>query len=301
MRSTLSPSDKRKAFRRALSSGKIIRAPGAFLPLVAIEIERHGFEAIYLSGAVLAADLGLPDIGLTTMTEVADRAEQFARVTNLPIILDCDTGFGEPMNVARCVEIMESRGIAALQIEDQEMPKRCGHLDGKTLVSTEDMLRRIRAAAEARRDPDTVIIARTDAFASEGIGGVIARSKAYVEAGADVIFAEALTGAEDWKTATDAIPAPLLANMTEFGKSDLLGAGELETLGASVVIYPVTLLRLAMGTARRSLAEIADTGTQTGLVDAMQTRAELYDLLDYEAFNRFDSSLYNFKLRSEED
>ncbi|MEL7151144.1 MAG: methylisocitrate lyase [Pseudomonadota bacterium] len=301
MRRTLSPTDKRKAFRRALSSGTIIRAPGAFLPLAAIEIERHGFEAIYLSGAVLAADLGLPDIGLTTLSEVADRAEQFARVTNLPIILDCDTGFGEPMNVARCVEIMESRGMAALQIEDQEMPKRCGHLDGKTLVSTEDMVRRIRAAAEARRDPETVIIARTDAFAGEGIEGVIARSNAYVEAGADVIFAEALTGAEDWTAATKGIPAPLLANMTEFGKSDLLSADALQALGASVVIYPVTLLRLAMGITRRSLAEIAATGTQTGLIDQMQTRAELYDLLDYEAFNRFDSSIYNFTIRSEGD
>jgi len=301
MRSTLNPSDKRKAFRRALSSGKIIRAPGAFLPLVAIEIERHGFEAIYLSGAVLAADLGLPDIGLTTMTEVADRAEQFARVTNLPIILDCDTGFGEPMNVARCVEIMESRGMAAVQIEDQDMPKRCGHLDGKTLVPVDEMLRRIRAASEARRDPDTVLIARTDAFANEGIDGVIARSKAYVEAGADVIFAEALTGANDWAAATKAIPAPLLANMTEFGKSDLLRADELQALGASVVIYPVTLLRLAMGTTRRSLAEIAQTGTQSGMVSAMQTRAELYDLLDYEAFSRFDSSIYNFTLRSQDN
>ncbi|MEL6645411.1 MAG: methylisocitrate lyase [Pseudomonadota bacterium] len=300
MRRTLSPSDKRKAFRRALASGKIIRAPGAFLPLVGIEIERQGFEAIYLSGAVLAADLGLPDIGLTTLTEVADRAEQFGRVTNLPIILDCDTGFGEPMNVARCVEIMESRGMAALQIEDQEMPKRCGHLDGKTLVGTDIMLRRIRAAIEARRDPDTVIIARTDAFASEGIDGVIARSRAYVEAGADVIFAEALTGADDWRAATQAIAAPLLANMTEFGKSDLISADALQALGASVVIYPVTLLRLAMGTTRRSLAEIAETGTQTGLIDAMQTRAELYDLLDYQAFNRFDASLYNFTLGSEE-
>ena len=301
MRTTLSPSDKRKAFRRALSSGKIIRAPGAFLPLAAVEIERHGFEAVYLSGAVLAADLGLPDIGLTTMTEVVDRAEQFARVTNLPVILDCDTGFGEPMNVARCVEIVESRGVAAVQIEDQEMPKRCGHLDGKTLVSTQDMQRRIRAASEARRDPDTIIIARTDAFASEGIDGVVARSKAYAEAGADVIFAEALTAAEDWKAATDAIPVPLLANMTEFGKSDLLSAEELQALGASVVIYPVTLLRLAMGAARKSLAEIAETGTQKGLVAQMQTRAELYDLLDYEAFNRFDSSIYNFTLRSEGD
>jgi len=301
MRITLSPSDKRKAFRRALSDPKIIRAPGAFLPLVAIEIERQGFEAVYLSGAVLAADLGLPDIGLTTLTEVADRAEQFARVTNLPIILDCDTGFGEPMNVARCVEIMEARGIAALQIEDQEMPKRCGHLDGKTLVSTEDMLRRIRAATEARCDPDTAIIARTDAFASEGINGVITRSIAYAGAGADVIFAEALTGKEDWKAATQAIPVPLLANMTEFGKSVLLSADELQVLGASVVIYPVTLLRLAMGTTRHSLAEIAETGTQNRMISAMQTRAELYDLLDYEAFNRFDSSIYNFTLRTDED
>ncbi len=271
------------------------------MPLVAIEIERHGFEAIYLSGAVLAAELGLPDIGLTTMTEVADRAEQFARVTNLPIILDCDTGFGEPMNVARCVEIMESRGMAALQIEDQEMPKRCGHLDGKTLVSIDQMRQRIGAAVAARRDPATVIIARTDSFANEGIDGVIQRSQAYVEAGADVIFAEALAGADDWNTASKAISAPLLANMTEFGKSELLSASELQTLGASVVIYPVTLLRLAMGTTRESLTEIASKGTQTDLVSRMQTRAELYELLDYEAFNRFDSSIYNFTLQTEED
>ena len=301
MRKIKTPSEKRKALRLALESKRIVRAPGAFLPLVGIEIERRGFEAVYISGAVLSADLGLPDIGLTTLTEVADRAEQIARMTNLPAILDCDTGFGEPMNVARCVEIMEARGIAALQFEDQFAPKRCGHLDGKTLVGKEEMVRRIRAASEARGDPNTVIIARTDAFASEGLDGVVERSSAYVAAGADVIFAEALNSAADWRAAVDAIPAPLLANMTEFGKSDLLSAGELEKLGVRIVIYPVTLLRLAMKAASAALQEILETGTQRKTLDAMLTREELYDLLNYKDYNRFDQSIYNFTLKPEGD
>lgn len=253
MQTTKSPSEKRKALRRALQSGPIIRAPGAFLPLVGMEIERQRFEAVYLSGATLSAGLGLPDIGLTTLSEVAEQAEQFVRVTNLPVIADCDTGFGEPMNIARCVETLEARGVAAIQIEDQEAPKRCGHLDGKSLVSTQDMVRRVRTAAEARRDPDTIIIARTDAYALEGLEGAIRRAQAYFEAGADVIFAEALPSREEWRTAVSEIPVPLLANMTEFGKSELLSAKDLESLGVRVVIYPVTLLRLAMKAASQAL------------------------------------------------
>lgn len=294
--SKLSGAEKRADLRALMDGGKIIRAPGAFSPLVAMEIETQGFEAVYVSGAVLSADLGLPDIGLTTLTEVANRAEQIARVTDLPTIVDCDTGFGEPMSMARTVRMMEERGIAAFHLEDQVNPKRCGHLDGKSVVPAEQMLQRLKAAVDARRDPNTVIIARTDAREVEGLDAMIARANQYAEAGADVIFAEALHTVEDWKQAKAEISAPLLANMTEFGKSNLLSASELQDLGASFVIYPVTTLRAAMKAARDMLAEIADTGTQRDAIDRMQTRQELYDLLRYEDYNSFDQGLYNFKL-----
>jgi len=294
--SELSSADKRIRLRELLRSDAIIRAPGAFSPLVAMEIERAGFEAVYVSGAVIAADLGLPDVGLTTLTEVADRAEQIARVTDLPTIVDGDTGFGEPMNAARTVRLMEERGIAGLHLEDQINPKRCGHLDGKSVVPVEEMLQRIKAAVDARRDSNTLLIARTDARMVEGLQGMIDRANQYTEAGADVIFAEALWNEEDWKQASAAISAPLLANMTEFGKSNLLSANELQNLGASIVIYPVTTLRLAMKAVSDSLGIIDRTGTQRDLVGQMQTRQELYDLLQYENYNTFDQGLYNFKL-----
>jgi methylisocitrate lyase len=294
--SKLNGPEKRAKLRELLKQKAIIRAPGAFSPLVAMEIERTGFEAIYVSGAVLSADLGLPDIGLTTLSEVADRAEQIARVTDLPTIVDCDTGFGEPMSVARTVRMMEDRGIAGFHLEDQVNPKRCGHLDGKTVVSSEDMVRRIKAAVDARRDPNTVIIARTDARMIEGLDAMIARANAYAEAGADMIFTEALLTAEDWKQASAEISAPLLANMTEFGKSDLLSAGELQDLGASMVIYPVTSLRIAMKSVTDALGDIEASGTQRDIIGKMQTRQELYDLLQYERYNTFDQGLFNFKL-----
>ncbi|WP_114285480.1 methylisocitrate lyase [Candidatus Halocynthiibacter alkanivorans] len=294
--SKLNGPEKRAKLRDLLKQKTIIRAPGAFSPLVAMEIERTGFEAVYVSGAVLSADLGLPDIGLTTLTEVADRAEQIARVTDLPTIVDCDTGFGEPMSVARTVRMMEDRGIAGFHLEDQVNPKRCGHLDGKTVVSTEDMVRRIKAAADARRDPNMVIIARSDARMIEGLDAMIARANAYAEAGADMIFTEALLTAEDWRKASAEIAAPLLANMTEFGKSDLLSAGELQDLGASMVIYPVTSLRIAMKAVSDALGDIEASGTQREIIGKMQTRQELYDLLQYERYNTFDQGLFNFKL-----
>ncbi len=287
---------KRANLKALLAEKRLVRAPGAFSPLVAMEIENHGFDAVYVSGAVLSADLGLPDIGLTTLSEVADRAEQIARVTDLPCIVDCDTGFGEPMSVARTVRMMEDRGIAALHIEDQVNPKRCGHLDGKAVVPAEDMVRRVKAAVDARSDANLVIIARTDAREIEGLDAMIARANAYVQAGADAIFAEALHDADDWTRARAEIDAPLLANMTEFGKSELLSAAELADLGASIVIYPVTMLRLAMKAVGSALDEIARTGTQRALVDRMQTRQELYDLLRYADYNRFDQGLYNFRL-----
>ncbi len=292
----LNSAQKRVKLREQIAAAPIIRAPGAFSPLVAMDIERLEFEAVYVSGAVLAADLGLPDIGLTTLGEVATRAEQIARVTDLPTIVDCDTGFGEPMNAARTIRMMEERGVAALHLEDQVNPKRCGHLDGKSIVAVEDMVRRVKAAVDARRDHNTVIIARTDARAIEGLDAMIDRANNYAEAGADIIFAEALRDAAEWRTAIDQIAKPLLANMTEFGKSDLLSADELEKLGARIVIYPVTSLRIAMKSTHTALAEIAATGSQRDMVDTMQTRQELYELLRYEDYNRFDEDLFNFKL-----
>ena len=291
-----SPTAKRIKLRNRLRTGQIVRAPGAFSPLVAMQIENGGFEAVYVSGAIVSADLGLPDIGLTTLSEVAARAEQIARVTDLPTIVDCDTGFGEPINAARTLQIMEDSGIAAVHLEDQVNPKRCGHLDGKSVVRPEEMVRRIKATCDARRDPNMVIIARTDARAIEGLEAVIDRSRAYVEAGADVIFAEALIDAAEWQVARAGIPVPLLANMTEFGKSDLLSVSELSTLGVGIVIFPVTTLRMAMKAAEEALSEIAEKGTQRDMIGRMQTRGELYELLRYEDFGDFDRAIYNFKL-----
>lgn len=296
LHATTPPGQKRAAFRAGLASGKLLRFPGAFNPLSAMLIARRGFEGVYISGAVISADLGLPDIGLTTLSEVAGRAQQIARVTSLPALVDADTGFGEPMNAARTVQVLEDAGLAGLHIEDQVNPKRCGHLDGKDVVDREVAVRRIKAAVAARRDPSFVIAARTDAAAVHGIGDAIDRAKAYAGAGADLIFPEAMTGEADFERFRAAIDVPILANMTEFGKSKLLDARTLENLGVNVVIYPVTLLRLAMHAAGAGLTEIAAAGTQNGLLDRMQHRRELYDLLDYEAYNAFDTSIYNFEI-----
>jgi methylisocitrate lyase len=287
---------KRAAFRAGLASGKLLRFPGAFNPLSAMLIARHGFEGVYVSGAVISADLGLPDIGLTTLTEVSGRAGQIARVTALPTLVDADTGFGEPLNAARTVQVLEDAGVAGLHIEDQVNPKRCGHLDGKDVVDRDTAVRRIKAAVAARRDPAFVIAARTDAAAVHGLDDAIDRAKAYADAGADLIFPEALGDEAGFERFRAAIDTPILANMTEFGKSRLLPAATLENLGVNVVIYPVTLLRLAMGAADAGLAEIASRGTQEGLLEAMQHRRDLYDLLDYEAYNAFDTSIFNFEV-----
>jgi len=296
LHTTTPPGQKRAAFRAGLASGKLLRFPGAFSPLSAMLIARHGFEGVYVSGAVIAADLGLPDIGLTTLSEVAGRAQQIARVTDLPALVDADTGFGEPMNVARTVQVLEDAGVAGLHIEDQVNPKRCGHLDGKDVTDPGTVVRRIKAAVAARRDPAFVIAARTDAAAVHGIADAIDRAKAYADAGADLIFPEAMAGEADIERFRTALDVPILANMTEFGKSRLLDVKTLENLGVNVVIYPVTLLRLAMGASDAGLTEIAGHGTQQGLLDRMQHRRDLYDLLDYQAYNAFDTSIYNFEL-----
>ena len=294
--SKVTPELKRVRFRELLASGTITQFPGAFNPLSARLIEEKGFAGVYISGAVLANDLGLPDIGLTTLTEVATRAGQIARMTDLPAIVDADTGFGEPMNVARTVQEIENAGLAGLHIEDQFNPKRCGHLDGKSVVDLETATKRIRAAADARRDPNFLIMARTDIRAVEGLAAAKDRAKALVDAGADAIFPEALRDLHEFRAIRDAVDVPILANMTEFGKSSLFTTSQLRNVGVNMVIYPVTLLRSAMGAAERTLETIKAEGTQEAQVGSMLTRARLYDLVDYEAYNRFDTGVFNFQI-----
>ncbi|HEV6952936.1 MAG TPA: methylisocitrate lyase [Promicromonospora sp.] len=297
--SRLTPSAKRRAFREALAGPDLLRLPGAFNPLSATLIQDKGFDGVYVSGAVLSADLGLPDIGLTTLTEVAGRAGQIARVTDLPVLADADTGFGEPMNVARTVQTMEDAGVAGIHIEDQVNPKRCGHLDGKEVVGLDDAARRIRAAVDGRRDPDFLVMARTDVRGTEpgerGLRLAIDRAKALVDAGADAIFPEAMADLAEFEAVASALDVPVLANMTEFGKSELFTAQQLHDAGVSLVIYPVTLLRIAMGAAERALDHLAAAGTQADLVPEMQTRARLYELNDYAAYNHFDADVFTYK------
>jgi methylisocitrate lyase len=294
--STTAPEQKRIRFREILASGTIAQFPGAFNPLSARLIQEKGFEGVYISGAVLANDLGLPDIGLTTLTEVATRAGQIARMTDLPAIVDADTGFGEPMNVARTVQELENAGLAGLHIEDQFNPKRCGHLDGKNVVDLDTASKRIRAAADARRDPNFLIMARTDIRAVEGLAAAQDRAKALVDAGADAIFPEAMATLEEFQAIRDAVDVPILANMTEFGKSELFTTDQLAAAGVNMVIYPVTLLRSAMGAAERTLDSIRSDGTQEAQVGGMLTRARLYELVDYEGYNRFDTGVFNFQV-----
>ncbi|MEV7505042.1 methylisocitrate lyase [Streptomyces sp. NPDC093018] len=290
------PAARRRALRQRLQEGRLLMMPGALNPLSARLIQDTGFEAAYLSGAVLAADLGLPDIGLTTSTEIAARAQQTTRATDLPVLIDADTGFGEPMNAARTVQLMEDAGLAGLHLEDQVNPKRCGHLDGKSVVAREEMTRRIRAAVDARRDPDFLLMARTDARAIEGLDAAIDRAKAYVDAGADAIFPEALADEREFEAFRAAVGVPLLANMTEFGKSRLLDAHTLQNLGYDIALYPVTLLRLAMGAVEDGLRTLAAEGTQETLLPRMQARSRLYELLGYADYSAFDSAVHDFTL-----
>ncbi|MGP5072608.1 methylisocitrate lyase [Arthrobacter rhombi] len=294
--STTTPEAKRRALREMLVPGTARQFPGAFNPLSARLIEEKGFDGVYISGAVLANDLGLPDVGLTTLSEVAGRAGQIARMTDLPAIVDADTGFGEPMNVARTIQELEHAGLAGCHIEDQFNPKRCGHLDGKNVVDLETMVKRIAAAADARRDPNFLIMARTDVRAVDGLDAAVERAKALVDAGADAIFPEAMKDLSEFEAICNAVDVPVLANMTEFGKSELFTRADLAATGVALVIYPVTLLRSAMGAAERVLDAISSQGTQQEQVPQMLTRARLYDLVDYEAYNRFDTGIFNFQV-----
>ncbi len=289
---TSTAGERRRRFRAGLASGELLRFPGAFNALSGVLIEQTGFEGVYLSGAVLSASLALPDIGLTTLSEVTERGREISRVTSLPTLADADTGFGEPLNVARTIEMLEDAGLSGCHIEDQINPKRCGHLDGKSIVSQKEMVRRVAAAANARRDADFVICARTDARAIEGLDATIERARAYVDAGADMLFPEALKDAGEFERFRRAFDVPVMANMTEFGKSELLDTATLVDVGINLVIYPVTLLRVAMGATERALEIIAREGTQSSLVGEMQTRDRLYELLDYARYTKFDQSIH---------
>lgn len=296
LNTTVTPADKRRLLRERLATGELLQFPGAFNPLSARLIEAKGFDGVYVSGAVLAADLGLPDIGLTTLTEVAGRSQQIARMTALPVIVDADTGFGEPLNLARTVQTLEDAGVTAFHVEDQINPKRCGHLDGKAVVDDTTALRRIRAAVDARRDANLLIIARTDIRSVEGLDSAVDRAKRLVDAGADAIFPEAMKDLAEFEVVRAAVDVPVLANMTEFGKSELFTRQQLADIGINIVIYPVSLLRIAMGSAMRALDTLRDEGSLKSEVPRMQTRAELYELLDYQSYTQFDSGIFDFSL-----
>jgi methylisocitrate lyase len=274
-------------FRELLAEPGIVVAPGAYDAITARVIASHGFPAVYMTGAgTVNAHLGIPDIALGTLTEFVENATRIADVVDQPVICDADTGFGNALNVMRTVQAFERAGVAGVHLEDQESPKRCGHLDGKRIVPVEEMEGKIRAACDARRDDDFVIIARVDAAAVEGVSAAIDRAGRYAEAGADVIFAEALTTPDEFGTFGAAgLGVPLLANMTEFGKTPYLTVEQFEDLGFDVVIFPMLAFRMMLGAVDTAMAELASSGTQSNLVNRMMTRDELYELIDYPAWD----------------
>lgn len=279
---------------RQLVAESTIQIPGAPTALAGRLIERMGFDAIYLSGASLSSSvLALPDVGLLTLTELTQQLQYLSRTTDLPIIVDADTGFGDVVNVERTIVELESAGAAAIQLEDQQLPKRCGHLSGKSLVETREMVAKIRAAVNARADESTVIIARTDARGVTDMADAIDRAHRYLEAGADWIFPEALTTTEEFEQFAREVDAPLVANMTEFGKGPLLTIHQLAEFGYSAVLYPVTLQRVAMKAMETALAVLGSDGTQEELLDLMQTREELYELLGYRQFEQRDEAYFS--------
>jgi methylisocitrate lyase len=289
-------SEKRIDFKNKLKSGKLIQMPGAHEPIVARIVEEQGFDGVYISGGALSASMALPDIGLTTLTEVTQRGRQIARVTELPSLIDLDTGFGEIMNTARTIQECEELGFSGCHIEDQLSPKRCGHLDNKIIIETTEMSKKISAAVKAKRDSNFLIMVRTDAKASEGIDAAIERSKAYIQAGAEAIFPEALNSLKEYEFFRAAIDVPLLANMTEFGKTPLYSKKQLEELGYNIAIYPVSSLRIAMGAIEASFAALKEEGSLKSQLEIMQTRKRLYEILEYEKYNQFDQNLHNFKV-----
>ena len=278
---------------RELVVDSTIAVPGAFNALAARMIEEAGFSAMYLSGAAFSASaLALPDVGLFTLTELVEQTRRLTRAADLPLIVDADTGFGEAVNVERAVIELRDAGAAAIHLEDQRLPKRCGHLSGKSLVEPAEMGAKIRAAVRAREGNDPIVIARVDSRASLGLQDALERAKRYLEAGADWIFPEALESEEEFERFVNEIEAPLVANMTEFGKSPLLTLDRLSGMGYAAVLYPVTLLRVAMKGVQAALDTLAVDGTQRDLLDVMQTRQELYDLLNYREYEERDRELF---------
>ena len=283
--------EKRKDFVNKIKSGKILRVPGAYNPLTAKLIEEIGYDAVYVSGGVMSNDLGYPDIGLTTLEDVSDRSKKIARVTNLPTIVDIDTGF---KSCKKTINTFEKIGITAVHIEDQVSQKRCGHLENKELISTKEMVKKIKECVKSKKDKNFKIIARSDANAVEGMNKMIDRCKAYIDAGAEIVFPEALANEKDFEKVRKSLDCYLLANMTEFGKSKLLNYKDLENLGYNIVIYPVTSQRLAMKNVEDGLRAIFKDGHQNNILDKMQTRKRLYDLVEYEKYNALDEKIYNF-------
>ena len=291
------PKNKRIDFVNKLASKKILRFPGAYNPLTAKLIEQIGYDGVYVSGGVMSNDLGYPDIGLTTLKDVSSRSNQIARVTNLPTIVDIDTGF---KSCEETVKTFENHGIAAVHIEDQIERKRCGHLDNKELISRDEMIKKIQKCVGSRKDNNFKIIARSDAKNVEGLEKMIDRCKSYIDAGAEIIFPEALKDEKEFEIVRKSLNSYLLANMTEFGKSKLLNYNELEDLGYNIVIYPVTTQRLAMKSVEDGLRAIFADGHQNNIVDKMQTRKRLYDLVEYEKYNSLDEKIYNFSTNGHE-
>ena len=285
-------SEKRIELKKKLKKQKILRFPGAYNPLTAKLISEIGFEGVYVSGAVMANDLGMPDIGITTLKEVSYRAKQISKVTDLPTIVDADTGFGD---CKKTIEIFENFGLSGCHIEDQIEQKRCGHLDNKELIPVDKMVRKIKAASSSRKDNNFLIIARTDANSVEGLDKTIERVKAYEDAGADIIFPEAMKDEKEFELIRKNTKINLLANMTEFGKSKLLSVNTLETLGYNIVIYPVTTQRLAMKNVEEGLKAIFKDGHQNNIIDKMQTRKRLYELVEYEKYNTPGKKITDFK------
>ena len=291
------PEDKRFDLNEKLKTNKILRVPGAYNPLTAKLIEEIGYDAVYISGAVMSNDLGYPDIGLTTLKDVSNRSNQIARVTNLPSIVDIDTGFE---SCEETIQILENYGISAVQIEDQVERKRCGHLENKELISTELMVKKIKKCIKAKKDKNFKVIARSDANSVEGLNKMIDRCKSYIDAGAEIIFPEALKDETEFEKVRKSLSSYLLANMTEFGKSKLLNYKVLENLGYNIVLYPVTSQRLAMKNVEDGLRAIFTDGHQNNIIDKMQTRKRLYELVDYEKYNSLDEKIYNFNTEGHE-
>ena len=290
-------SQKRSDFIKKLQSKKLLRFPGAYNPLCAKLIAEIGFDGVYISGGVMSNDLGLPDIGLTTLDQVGYRGSQITRVTDLPTIIDADTGFGD---CKKTIIRFEEKGLAGCHIEDQIAEKRCGHLDNKELITKDDMIKKIKISVKARRDKNFLIIVRTDANTVEGIDKTLERIKAYEDAGADMIFPEAMKNENEFEKVRKIAKGFLLANMTEFGKSKLLNKTELENLGYNLVIYPVSTQRLAMQNVEDGLKSIFNDGHQNNIIDKMQTRKRLYELVEYEKYNTSDKKITDFSTEGHE-